>query len=272
MPWCPSCKLEYVAGVKVCPDCKEALVDSLEEAEVVDLTEEEFQQEFEDTMYKMADDTDSAEEYLEKNPIVLEMIQTLRSKGLTEDEIKEIMKGIQERAVNAAGTYNLVSDKYNEHKSGALVLVLCGLIGIVVILLSALGIINLPLRGYTLYLSYGVMGALFLIFLISGLMSFKTVKKLAPLVKEEEENIAKLVEFLKAKKAEGAFSFDTEGMTMEEANLFKSNLAVQTCERTFSNLAPGFSFYVTDRYYSEIFGEEDYSPADVEITDDGAQV
>lgn len=30
MPWCPKCKLEYVEGIKVCPDCGSTLVETLE--------------------------------------------------------------------------------------------------------------------------------------------------------------------------------------------------------------------------------------------------
>jgi hypothetical protein len=33
MPFCPSCRYEYTAGVTVCPDCDEPLVDRLPEEE-----------------------------------------------------------------------------------------------------------------------------------------------------------------------------------------------------------------------------------------------
>ena len=31
MPWCPKCKNEYRAGIAICPDCKESLVEELTE-------------------------------------------------------------------------------------------------------------------------------------------------------------------------------------------------------------------------------------------------
>lgn len=269
MAFCPKCKLEYVAGVKICPDCKEVLVDNLNDNNE-SMTEEQFQEEFEDTMYKMAEKTDSAEEFLDQNPVVKEMVETLKSRGLTDAEIQEILDGIKNRAVNASGTYNLISDKYNEHKSGALVLILCGIAGLAVLVLNLLNVINLPFSGFSRYLTTGVMGALFLIFLLSGIKSAMMIKKLAPMVEEEEMKIKEIVDFLKQKQSEGAFDVDTEGLSMEEASLLKSNFAVQACEKNFEDLAPGLSFYVTDRYYNEIFGEEEFSE---NIShDDGSQV
>ena len=31
MSWCPKCKNEYRAGIEICPDCNEALVEELSE-------------------------------------------------------------------------------------------------------------------------------------------------------------------------------------------------------------------------------------------------
>lgn len=39
MPWCPECKAEYKEGMIECPDCKVALVDSLDELKKEDMQE-----------------------------------------------------------------------------------------------------------------------------------------------------------------------------------------------------------------------------------------
>ena len=37
MSWCPKCKNEYRAGIAICPDCKEALMEELtEELELIE--------------------------------------------------------------------------------------------------------------------------------------------------------------------------------------------------------------------------------------------
>lgn len=255
MAWCPRCKLEYVDGIKICPDCKTALVASLEDASE--------DNEFEGYISEDEAAFDNQEMcgecncHVDANEVLAQIIDTLKQKGLNDDEISLILDNIKNSGGKKAENYKPLADKYTENRSGSSALILCGAVGIIVLLLNLLGVIRLPLSGYSFWLTTIVMGVLFLIFLLSGVKALLTAKKLAPEVDKEKEDIEKLVTFLKEQKKAGRFDIAGDDLTMEEQSLVISNMAVSACESEFEDLAPGFAFYVTDRYYSEIFENED---------------
>lgn len=267
MPWCPSCKLEYVKGIKICPDCNTALVDKLEEEkDGIDLVEDyrgeanadDYGRDSEDITE--TSDNEESEEYDEAAiKAVNDITALLRSRGLTEEDIKAIIENTRRRAQHSVPKYESIKDKSEENKSSSVVLIGCGLVGMVAIVLSLLNVIKLPFSGYSKWLVIGVMGLLFLVFLFSGIRSYLTYKRLIPEVKKEEKLIKEAVSILKGLVNEGTFDIGDKELSMEEKSLYLTDMAVMQLERDMEdeNLAPGFSYYVVDSYYSEIFGSED---------------
>lgn len=266
MPWCPSCKMEYVEGIKICPDCKKVLVRSL--------VDDSDTQSLENELYNLTDA--SIDEYGEVNPAkelhyddgepidaqyaMNDIINTLKAKGVSEEEIQGIIEGAKRRAENALPPYKCIKDKYNENKSASGVLIVCGLAGLIVLILNLVGALKLPIAGPSKWLTTIVMGILFLIFVLSGVKATIMVKKLKPMVEKEDELIKKSVEYLKEQYAKDAFSenilgVDTSEISFEEQSLFLSNRAINALETNFEDLPEGFSYYVVDRFYSEIFEE-----------------
>ena len=150
-----------------------------------------------------------------------------------------------------------MKDKYEENRSSAKVLIGCGGVGIIVIVLSLLNIIKLPFSGYSKWLTIGVMGLLFLVFLFSGIKSHLTYKRLIPEVEKEDKKIHEAVSILKGMVNEGSFDLANDTLSMEEQSLYLSEMAVMQLEKHLEDPAPGFSFYVVDRYYSDIFDTDD---------------
>ncbi len=269
MPWCPKCKLEYVEGKEICPDCKVGLVANLSL-----ISEEENEDKYFDNVEDDNDETneETVEEFV-ADPVTLELIKSLKAKGIPDDQIQEMVTIIKARSKHANATYKPISEKYTENKSGASILLIFGFAGIVLLLLNIFGVIHLPISGYTLYLTYIVMGSLFLIFFASGITSILNAKKLAPKIAEEEDNIQKMKDYLKKEYAKGSFELSLSDVPEEEKSLFISQMAVQACEDEFKDAAPGFSFYVVDRFYEEIFDtvsseiSSNENPADDELND-----
>ena len=267
MPWCPSCKLEYVKGIKICPDCNTALVDELsdekEGAELID--DYRSSDEFPDKGFDSdnSDETGESEESDEYDEAAIRAVNDitalLKSRGLSENEIKAIIENTRSRAQHSIPKYECIKDKSEENKSSSVVLVGCGVVGMIAIVLSLLNIIKLPFSGYSKWLVIGVMGLLFLVFLFSGIRSYLTYKRLIPEVKKEDDLIKEAVSILKGMVNEGSFDIEKEDLSMEEKSLYLTDMAVMQLERNMEDedLAPGFSYYVVDRYYTEIFGSED---------------
>ena len=181
MPWCPNCKLEYVEGVKVCPDCKTALVDSLDDADS-------------DDNFEFSDEYNAAEEQIEG---ALSQVFP----DLSEEEREAMLENMKKGAM--IPKYKSIQDSYGEHKSGAFSLILVGVLGVVFVVLNALKIISLPISGNTL--TNVVMGALFLIFLVSGVLSGVKASKLKSAAKEEKDLITKILDYVKSQKSSGVY-------------------------------------------------------------------
>lgn len=78
---------------------------------------------------------------------------------------------------NEVHSYVKLSDKYNDIISSAATMMIVGIIGILFIILVLAKIIPLPLNPETSWLFYSVMGGIFIIFTISGIVSFLHAKQ-----------------------------------------------------------------------------------------------
>ena len=261
MPWCPNCRLEYVKGIKVCPDCKTALVETLKEAEEISRLEDELNEASEyDAEYSNNEPVDDDEEETDKitaSEAIKEITTLLRQRGVPEEEIKCVIENARRRATNSVPRYDSYEDKYKDRISSGTTLATVGSIGVIAIVLCLTGIIRLPMQGFSYWLTIGVMSFLFLVFVVSGYKALFTSKPLAALVDTEKEKAAEIAEFLKQEKKNGRFDIDNSDMSMEEESLFLSNMAVADVENNFEDLEPGFSYYVVDNYYSEIFESDE---------------
>ena len=133
MPWCPKCKNEYREGFSVCADCGSVLVD---EETFVRLEAEQ-----------PADFSSEAAE---------EKAGASQSRG----------KGESSRI-----PYRDNAERASENRSSAWVLMAVGGFGIAVLILGITGM--MPLHFSNAYLFYGVMAAVFILFLVAGIISMK---------------------------------------------------------------------------------------------------
>lgn len=230
MPWCPVCKNEYREGITHCAECKVALVESLEE-------EAACQKE------RLAEQ--------EKLARLQAAIAAQETAGQTEEN--------EEESASERKTYHPYQDsasKAEENRSSGYMLLFVGIIGFVAVLLIFLGVIPLYRNGSTTrYLVCGVMGAMFVLFIVFGVVSMRNSRIL--LVKAKSEN--SLLDEL-TKWCEGNLSAELideelfEDMTGAEQKYFLRTDRMKTIiNNKFMNLDEAFLEHFVDEYYQKLF-------------------
>lgn len=67
--------------------------------------------------------------------------------------------------------------KAEDYKSSAYTLLLIGVLGIVVFILMEAGVLPFQIAGSNKYITYGVMGTMFVVFIVMGVLSLRSSKK-----------------------------------------------------------------------------------------------
>jgi hypothetical protein len=208
MPWCPKCKTEYEDGIKECVDCKEELVDDLEESKIewsqlAEGVEEHISKL--DAFLKYSNIT-TLVETMEENKLkisVLEkqekeakkLFQVFKKSTDEENQKNEPTEEMFEEDDTQAASGNVYMDeldKVNEVKSSASAFLFVGIIGFIALTACALGFIDLNMEGFNKYMFFGVMYTLIIVFLLIGIQSALKVgsmKKAATVAKSKEDEI-----------------------------------------------------------------------------------
>lgn len=276
MPWCPVCKNEYVDGITVCADCKSALVESLEE-------------EGTPLIFGEKDQMERVQEYLHYNGFL-----SARISFSQEDEVYEVYVNAaeQEKAYRAVGVYleqesenvsgagespepedaippvpeisrnngvyQASSQKAEDFKSSAYTLVLVGGVGLAVLVLYYLGVIPLPLSGMNRYLVCGVMGALFVLFIVMGVVSFKSSRKYASKAKTEDNLTREILnwcrEQLTRDRVDAGLFEDGQDWTEEMKYFRRCDKMRALVNEKYMNLEEGYVEQLVDDYYQEVYG------------------
>ncbi len=233
MPWCPKCKNEYYEGIKVCADCGEELVDSLEEWE------------------KAEQETKEAERQAQ--------ITAIREK--MQEETDEMRTEANKRTEEVSrGVYQNYEEKAADNKSSAYTLLGIGAVGAVVILLALLNVISLPLSSSTKYVTLGMMEAMFVFFAVMGVVSMKNAGKYAKKAESEKELTKELekwfVEYVTAEKIDNDLFTEEEADFSEEQKYFKRfDRMKELLSERFLNLNEGYVDRFLDKHYQDIFGD-----------------
>lgn len=236
MPWCPKCKNEYVEGITVCADCGCDLVESLDdrEADICDdlLKEPDF---FEDS----SDAGDLEEE-------------------LPEDMANAVHLGKSMRQAAGEGVYEDSAKKAEEFRSGAYTLLFVGVLGLVVLVALISGVLPIRLNPASQWMTCLVMGALFIIFIVMGVLSLQSSKKLAAKAVKEGSLKEDMKAYCKEKVDKNAL--DEAAGVLEsdpsEMRYFKrTEILKQILSERFSEAESDYLDNFVDEMYPEIFGE-----------------
>lgn len=277
MPWCPKCKNEYKEGITVCTDCgcelregtqetvkpvtfgtKEEMEDLLEFLKFSKINTAVLSVSEEEEIYELA--VEEKEEIQTRKLTAIYQQQKMLERQEQEEAAAEAEKNA--RAITApAGLYQNNAQKAEDNRSSAYTLLCVGGVGLIVMILGMAGVLPIYLSATTQYMVYGVMSALFILFIVMGVISIKSSKVFAK--KAESENTLKDTMEKWCLENLDAASLDEEALVGEnkeeladEIKYFKrSELIKQKIQAQFLNLDMQFLEHFTDEIYGDIFEE-----------------
>ncbi|MCM1263791.1 MAG: hypothetical protein NC313_13860 [Butyrivibrio sp.] len=240
MSWCPICKNEYVEGITVCADCGAQLVESLEDIETAeDVLEEEM----------------FAEEIFE-GQILAE--SEFADDEMTEDSLKdEKSEPGEDKSNEWVHSYQNSAQKAEDNKSSAYTLLFIGVIGLVFCILTLCGVIPLYQNAPTTkYLVCGVMSALFILFIVFGIVSMKTFKILLLKAKSEDSLVEEITKWCAENLTKEGIDeglFENEELPDEQKYFKRTEKIKKLIQDKFMNLEESFLDNFIDDYYQNLF-------------------
>lgn len=289
MAWCPVCKNEYRPGVKVCADCGAELVDSLEDSNLVIMAYGEQEHlieldgflnygglphgeiEFDDEKGTYCLKVDEkhlarAKELFqlfinEKTNRVREKVEEEALANATPEQIEALKKmAAAEGAKRKAAPYESSEKKMEENKAAAWSLLLVGAVGIVLIVLCLTGVFPLPTFFKGAYLFFGIMAALCALFIVAGLISFKSAKSFAKEAESENSIKASLTEWckenLRGEDIDRYILMRNPGLDQDAMFFPRNELLKARINHQFMNLDQAFlDRFIDDVVYEMVFPE-----------------
>jgi len=154
--------------------------------------------------------------------------------------------------------YKDSAERAEDNRSSAWTLLLVGGIGLVVLVLGFLGIIPLPIRGFSKYMFFGVLTVLCLIFVISGFISLKKSKVYSVAAEKENDNKQMIIDWCVenqvAQKIDESLVNEGE-MSLEEQYFKRSERLKHVVFSQFQSMSIEFLSDVVDDIYDSLFEE-----------------
>lgn len=238
MAWCPKCKCEYVAGIRVCADCGCELVEELPDEK----------QTGGETSF-LAYDADLLSEVLPEE--VLE--------DLPEELSKEASEDTEEPEKEAAPVYQHFyvnnEEKAEDNKTSAYTLLTIGSLGLIVIILIFMDVIPIHMSVTNKYMVTGVMGVMFLLFIVMGGVSLRNSRILFKKASKENNLTTEIkkwcVNNLQMQEIDQKLELTDQ---QEELKYFQRIAYMRSAiNKQFMNLDEAYLDRLLDEVYPEIF-------------------
>lgn len=164
------------------------------------------------------------------------------------EELRELAD--RQAAASHMSTHTSARSRYSEMKSSAWTFLILGTLGSVFMLLALLGIVRLPLAPFAIIVLLGM----FLFFLVISLLSFRSTKRIASDMAEEEAIEERVREWAETHLNAEELSSGLEADTSEEMKYFLiSEILRERLMTEFPELDDAYAEELTEIYYNKLF-------------------
>jgi len=214
MSWCPKCKNEYRAGITVCPDCNEELIEELTESIELDFvlvfqtTDEELKEKLIKYLnhcgHKVQEEVGTVETedgikngyaiFVPKKESreALREIQTVLSYDAKQEEDREDLKP-RRRMPEVSNLYVDAKSRYSEYKSTGIMFLVFAFVFFVFGIMNISGIVTIMASNVSLIILFAAAAA----FTYVGVTSLNKISSLKEEVSTEEKTTDSIMNYLK---------------------------------------------------------------------------
>lgn len=158
---------------------------------------------------------------------------------------------------NSVQSYTKLSDKYNDIMSSATTMMFVGFAGIIFMILAFVKIIPLPLNPETAWLFNSVMGGVFVIFIIAGIVSFMHAKKVKIDANEEDALIKEILDWADTNISISEIDKNADLTQPEEILYFsRSDFIKDSLMHQFENADEPLIIELTEQIYQKLYESE----------------
>lgn len=148
-----------------------------------------------------------------------------------------------------------LSQKAEDLKSSGYTLLIVGIIGAAAMILWIAGVIPIAMYGLMKYMSMGVMGCLFVLFIVSGIKALKGAKKTAGEAVRENEKREEIINwFLKEYDRETIDASFDEREDENDLYFERTDLMKEKITGRFMELDEALLSDIIERLYTKLYG------------------
>ncbi len=189
------------------------------------------------------------------------LVESLKEDKPAEDEFSEEMAEAMAqpaKAVKSHAVYVNNEEKAEENRTSAYTLLTVGGAGLVLIILVFLDVIDLHMSLTNKYMTTGVMGVLFILFIVMGIVSMKNSKILKRKASKENNLTMEIKKWCKEniRTDQMDAQLEIEDQPEELKYFQRFDYMKKTIENQFVNLDEGYLERLIEEVYSELFEED----------------
>ena len=177
-----------------------------------------------------------------------------------EDDYPEMMSENCYTCGSGSGSHAYIKKDatYEDTKSTAFTFLLIGILGVIAIVLVWLDVIHLNMASYMKILMYVVMGLLFIIFIVIGLIYQKRLKSLKAEIGEENSLTAEILEWFFANYVATDIDSEISDPSKKEEQLYFSRyeIMMKLLTKKYPALEESYADHMIEEIYERLYNEK----------------